>query len=246
MRAIAINIGANTNEPGFRGPVRPDGTFEYVPIPESEPALGAPTYGDLAPHVTVHIPDGICETPVHLDPEFPEYPFCERYTYGDEHAVKAGPLSSLSAGDYVFFYATLSVTEPAAWLPPEWGAFFVGRFRLERDPITGEEYEALGQTERRQFANNAHVKRSRRTDGEGVDARVFLLGDPIESMLYDRCVPLSCPSGGSDAGSIVTDLSNDSGRGPWWRRPLRFPADETRRLLALSESFRAGVEDYQS
>ncbi|MDY6819435.1 MAG: hypothetical protein SVG88_12300, partial [Halobacteriales archaeon] len=25
VRAVAINVGANTNEPGFRGPIYPDG-----------------------------------------------------------------------------------------------------------------------------------------------------------------------------------------------------------------------------
>ena len=119
MRAIAINIGANTNEPGFRGPVFPDGSFEYIPIPESAPtAEGVPTYGDLAPHLRTPIPDEIADTPVHLDPEFPEYPFCERYSYGDEHGVKAGPLADLSAGDFLYFYATLSVAETDESLPP--------------------------------------------------------------------------------------------------------------------------------
>lgn len=97
MRAIAINIGANTNAPGFRGPVYPNGEFEYVPIPESKPTRAqarVPTYGDL--DLDSSVPDDIQDTPVHLDPEFAEYPWCERYTYGDEHGVKAKPLSTLS------------------------------------------------------------------------------------------------------------------------------------------------------
>jgi hypothetical protein len=246
MRSIAINVGANTNEPGFRGPVRPDGSFEYVPIPESETVTDAPTYGDLAPHLDTPIPEDLSGTPVHLDPEFPEYPFCERYTYGDEHGVKAGPLSELSAGDYVFFYATLSVTEPAdgseradgdrqdggpaAWLPPAWGAFVVGHFCLARDPLTAAPFESAPPAEREPFANNAHVRR------DPVDARVLLLGEPEQSRLYERCVPLSRPSGGVDPGAVVTRLSADSGRGPWWRRPLRFDDGATRRLLALADA----------
>lgn len=236
MRAIAINIGANTNEPGFRGPVRPDGRFEYVPIPESEPVADAPTYGDLAPHLDVAIPERLHDTPVHLDPEFPSYPCGERYTYGDEHGVKAGPLSDLSAGDYVFFYATLSVTAPADWLPPEWGAFVIGHFRLARDPVTGEEYGSLPDAEQAAFANNAHVRR------DPVDARVFLLGDSDGSRLYDHCVPLSTPTAGSEANALVTRLSNDSGRGPWWRRPLRFDGAATRRLLAVGAATDASGE----
>ena len=240
MRAIAINVGANTNEPGFRGPIRPDGTFEYIPIPESEPAVDPPTYGDLAPHLDTPIPDDLLETPVHLDPEFPEYPHCERYTYGDEHGIKAGPLSELEAGDYVFFYATLTVEGEANWLPPTWGAFVIGGFRLAQDAISGEEYAALDADDRAPFANNAHVRR------ETVDSRVFLLGDPEESALYDRALPLSRPSGGSDASPLVTVLSSDSGKGPWWRRPLRYDEHATRRLLAIHDSLADGLSQYHT
>ena len=225
MRAIAINIGANTNEPGFRGPVFPDGTFEYIPIPESKPTVeSVPTYGDLAPNLRTEIPGSLFETPVHLDPEFSEYPFCERYSYGDEHGVKAAPLSELSAGDYLFFYATLTVSQPADWLPPEWGAFLIGHFRLASDPLVPTD----GATITDDFANNAHTKR------DPVDARVLVAGDPEQSRLYDRARPLSTPEGGVDANTIVTNHSADSGRGPWWRRPLRFDAAGTERLLDLT------------
>ncbi len=238
MGAIAINVGANTNEPGFRGPVRPDGSFEYIPIPESEPATDPPTYGDLAPHLDTAIPDDLRDRPVHLDPEFPEYPCCERYTYGDDHGIKAGPLSELAAGEYVFFYATLSVQSPADWLPPTWGAFLIGHFRLAQDPLTGEEYAALDAAGQDPFLNNAHVRRN------PVDARVLLLGDPEESMLYDHCVPLSRVSGGSDANRLVTALSADSGKGPWWRRPLRFDDGATDHLLAYARAVAAREESY--
>jgi len=229
MEAIAINIGANTDEPGFRGPVWPDGTFEYVPIPESEPTVETvPTYGDLAPDLRTGIPEELRSTPVHLDPEFAGYPFSERYTYGDEHGVKAGPLSTLSAGDYVFFYATLTVRNGGDWLPPTWGAFLVGHFRLARDPVTGTGYRELAASDRDAFANNAHVKR------DPFDARVLLLGDPDGSRLYERAVPLSRPSGGTDPNWLVTECSADSGRGPWWRRPLRYDDGNAPELLTAA------------
>jgi hypothetical protein len=240
MRAIAINVGANTNEPGFRGPVRPDGTFEYIPIPESEPAINPPTYGDLAPHLDTSIPAGLLETPVHLDPTFSEYPLCDRYTYGDEHGIKAGPLSTLTEGDYVFFYATLSVEAAADWLPPAWGAFIIGQFRLARDALTGEEYAALDAEDAAPFETNAHVRR------ETTDSRVYLLGDSAASSLYDRALPLSRPTGGTDASRLVSVLSSDSGRGPWWRRPLRYDATATRKLLALHDAASAGLSKYHS
>ncbi|WP_436901498.1 hypothetical protein [Halovenus halobia] len=224
MRAVAINIGANTNEPGFRGPVFPDGTFEYLPIPESEPTTErVPTYGDLAPELATPIPDSLRETPVHLDPEFPEYPCCEQYTYGDEHGVKAGPLSELSAGDMLLFYATLTVDGEAAWLPPDWGAFIIGHFVLAAEPVTPQD-RAVPESERAYFENNAHTKR------DPPDARVLVRGEPEQSQLYETAVALSSPAGGTEANDIVTELSADSGRGPWWRRPLRFDDHATARL----------------
>lgn len=238
-RAIAINVGANTTLPGFRGPIYPDGTFEYVPIPEREPtdpARSIPTYADLAPHLRTSIPGDLLEREVHLDPEFATYALCERYTYGDEHGVKAGPLSRLDPGDRLYFYATLSTTGPAGrtherrareWIPPEWGAYLVGHFEVDR-AVSGEAYATSPPEKRRPFANNAHVKR------ETVDARTFVLGTD-DSRLYDRAVPLSTPEAGSEANELVTRLSNDSGRGPWWRRVLRFDADAASELATTVE-----------
>jgi hypothetical protein len=230
MRSVAINVGANTNQPGFRAPVFADGSFEFLPIPESEPTLEpVPTYGDLAPHLRTPIPDPLHETPVHLDPEFDEYPFGEAYTYGDPHGVKARPLATLEEGDWALFYATLSTAsdDPPAWQAPAWGAYLVGGFRLACDPVT--DYDALSDEERTLFASNAHVKRER------MDAAVLLRGDD-ESRLFDRAVPLSGREAGVDANRLVTALSSDSGKGPWWRRPLRFDADATADLFEVCES----------
>lgn len=223
VRAVAINVGANTNEPGVRGPVFPDGSAEFVPIPETEPTSETPpTYRDL--RLRTDVPDP--ETPVHLDPEFAEYPHCERYTYGDPWGVKARPLLNLEAGDRVFFYGTLTPrgTGHPDWVTPHWGAYLLGGFRLARDPIPGEEFSHLPETVRRQFATNAHVRR------DPFDAAVLLLGDCDASGLFDTVVPLSA-SRGTEANRLVTELSEDSGRGPWWRRPLRFDHPATSELL---------------
>ena len=234
MRSVAINVAANTNEPGFRGPLYPDGRFEYIPIPESEPTdEPVPTYADLDLATDV---SGVADRPVHFDPEFPEAGG-ERYTYGDEHGVKAGPLSSLSAGDYVFFYATLTSPEDApAWAPPSWGAHVIGHFRLADDPLTGEQYREADADTRAPFTSNAHVNRAE------FDARVLLRGEPDHSRLYDTVVPLSAPSGGTAANWLVTDRSSDSGKGPWWRRPMRFDEAGTERLLELAAGRPEAVE----
>jgi hypothetical protein len=233
-RAVAINVGANTTLPGFRGPIRPDGRFAYVPIPEREPtATPVPTYADLSFPLPVDTSD-VADRRVHLDPEFAGVHGSTDYTYGDEHGVKAGPLSRLDPGDSLFFYATLSLRgDPAETprFPPEWGAYLIGEFRVER-AITGEAYRTLDADERERFASNAHVKR------EAFDAKVLVAGGE-GSRLLDRAVPLSAPASGATAGSLVTDLSADSGKGPWWRRVLRFDADATARLRGV-------VEDEQS
>jgi len=218
-RALALNVGANTNEPGFRGPRYPDGTFDFLPIPETEPAENVPTYGDLNPHLRFDVPESAWGTPVHLDPEFAEYPCAERYTYGDPYGVKAKPVLELQAGDFLYFYATLERVGAEVG-EPNWGASVIGEFHLARDPVSGEAYHDLPEEERAAFASNAHVKR------EEMDARALVLGDS-SSELYERAVPLS---DGTEANRLVTELSEDSGKGPWWRRPLRFEGRNAERF----------------
>ena len=231
MRSVAINVGANTNEPGFRGPIRGDGRFEYVPIPESEPTredADVPTYDDLDLSIDV---TPVAETPVHLDPTFEGVHGCDRYTYGDPYGVKAQPLLELEAGDYVFFYATLSTAgeAPADWIAPEWGAYVVGQFRLSRDPVSAAEYRDLPASGKAAFETNAHVRRA------SFDAEVLLHGDASGSALYEAAVPLSSRGAGVDANRLVTDLSSDSGKGPWWRRPMKFDREGTETLLDLHD-----------
>ncbi|WP_338729961.1 hypothetical protein [Haladaptatus sp. DJG-WS-42] len=225
-RSVAINVGANTNAPGFRGPIYDDGSFEYVPIPEEKATTEpVPTYADLG--LSMELPDEIRETPVHLDPEFAGYGPCKAYTYGDPFGVKATPIAELSAGDYLFFYATLSTVgdQPASWIPPRWGCYLIGQFELAAAPVTGEEFTTLTAEQRAAFSSNAHLKR------DPFDARVLVRGDPDGSRLYERAVPLSSPEAGATANHIVTEWSSDSGNGPWWRRPLRFAEDGTERLM---------------
>lgn len=228
-RAVAINVGANTNEPGFRGPIAADGRFEFVPIPETAPTTEpVPTYGDLS--LDFEVPDAVRDTPVHLDPEFAGYGPAKRYTYGDPHGVKARPLLGLEAGDRVYFYATLSRVGDATgrpWVLDGWGAYLVGRFVLARDPVPGDAYPQLPAEDRAVFRTNAHVKR------DPFDAAVLLHGDPAESALFETAIPLSAPDAGTTPNRVVTALSSDSGRGPWWRRPLRFGPDAAGRLAAL-------------
>lgn len=248
-RAVAVNVAANTNEPGFRGPVYPDGSFAYVPIPESAATLSRdrfpvaeplPTYADL--DLPFPLPDSLRDRPVHMDPEFPAVHGRERATYGDPYAIKAAPIADLEPGDWLLFYATLSL-RPAGWngpgadgadpdstavdgsavdddLAPDWGAYLFAGLRVRRI-LEGPDREAAAEV----VPTNAHLKR------DPFDARVVVAGDPDESGLFDRVVPLSTPATGADANDLVTELSSDSGKGPWWRRPMRFDEPATATVL---------------
>lgn len=232
MRSVAINVGANTNQPGFRGPIFDDGGFEYIAIPEPEPTrpdADVPTYGDLSLRTDV---SDVAETPVHLDPTFAGVHGCSSYTYGDPHGVKARPLLELGADDVVFFYATLSTVgdDPAEWITPGWGAYLIGHFRLACDPVDPEAFDTFTREERTSFEENAHLKR------DPFDADVLLYGDPRGSTLYETAIPLSSREAGVEANPIVTELSSDSGKGPWWRRPMKFDRIGTERILDLHRS----------
>ncbi|PAU82902.1 hypothetical protein CK500_12275 [Halorubrum salipaludis] len=256
-RAVAVNVAANTNQPGFRGPVYPDGSFAYVPIPESAATLPRerfpvdeplPTYADL--DLPFPVPADLRETPVHMDPELPGVHGRDRATYGDPHGVKAGRIVDLEPGDWLFFYATLSL-RPHGWagpdeapaeggerdaldadgdLAPDWGAYLFAGIRVDRVlAVDASASGSSGLVDRDAAAalapTNAHLKR------DPFDARVVVAGDPHASGPFERVVPLSSPESGADASRLVTALSSDSGKGPWWRRPLAFDADATATLL---------------
>lgn len=234
MKALAIHVGANRSFPGFRGPIRSDATFAYLPPPETDPAIGGPTYADLDPGPEVQIPEQHRKRPVHLDPEFPEYPYGQSYTYGVSATATAGALRELSAGDLLFFYATLDYAgeeEPAVdWVNPYWGAYLVGHFELARDPLTREEVLGLDPEGISPFDNNAHFRRPT------FDAETLVLGHPERSQLYERAVPLSSPEDPSRPNPIVTELSSDSGEPGWHHRLLTFDGQATQRLLAGIEN----------
>lgn len=232
MKSVAINIGANSNTPGGRGPIYADGSFEYVPIVERDETVTGPTFIDLGLDATR--PESIADTAVHFDPEFPEYSFGEEYTYGDRHSPKIDRIAELERGDVLFFYATLdyaSNDEPRQeWINRDWGVYLIGHFTLERDPVSREEYRSLPDEVKDRFRNNAHVRR------ESFDAEYLVLGDPEESRLYRTPVPLSGERG-TEANEFVTEHSSDSGDGPWYRRPLKFNEGSTERLLEAQDEY---------
>ena len=232
MKSVALNVGANSSTPGGRGPIYSDGSFRYVPIAESDENVAEPTYSDL--NLDRVRPETEHETVVHFDPEFPELSYGENYTYGDRHAPKTTRIAELEEGDVLFFYATLDYngngTPDHDWINEDWGAYLIGHFTLEYDPVPKDEYESLPDGVKEQFVRNAHVRRSE------FDAEYLVLGNPDESRLYETPVPLSGETG-IEANEFVTEHSEDSGGGPWYRRPLKFDRDGTRAILRAQREY---------
>jgi hypothetical protein len=102
-----LRVGIDSGSGGMDGPLFADGTFEFVPIPDST-GLDEQTYGSHmgrggrplsdffpAPRQAV-----MHSRSMHMDPEFISF------TYGDPTSPKAG-LRRLGEGDLLVFYAGL-------------------------------------------------------------------------------------------------------------------------------------------
>lgn len=231
MKSVALNIGANGDTPGSRAPIFADGSFRYIPITETDETVSEPTYAALG--LSDVRPQATHATVAHFDPEFPELEYGQNYTYGDQYAPKTSEIAELGEGDVLFFYATLDYADEGRpsfdWINEEWGAYIIGHFTLQRDPIHKDSHGSLSPDVREQIATNAHFRR------DELDAEYIVLGDREQSQLYDRPIPLSGDSG-TEANRVVTSLSDDSGAGPWYRRPLPFDEDATMKLLNAAHS----------
>lgn len=107
MKVALLRVGIDTGSGGIDGPLFADGTFEYLPIPDST-GLDERTYGSqvgrngrpLVGYFPIGRQAAMRDQSMHLDPEF------TTYTYGDPTSPKAG-LRHLVAGDLLVFYMGL-------------------------------------------------------------------------------------------------------------------------------------------
>jgi len=108
MKMVLLRVGIDSGAGGIQGPLFSDGSFEFIPIPDSS-GRGARTYGNTVGingrPLVAYFPDrkqqSMQTQSMHVDPEF------ESFTYGDPTKPKAG-LRKLSKGDILVFYAGLS------------------------------------------------------------------------------------------------------------------------------------------
>jgi hypothetical protein len=151
VKIALLRVGIDSGSGGIQGPLFPDGSFDYVPIPEDLRA-GTYTYGNtlgrfgrlLVDYFPSSKKSRMEARQIHLDPEF------ETFTYGDPGPSKAG-LRYLNCGDLLVFYCGLEGWGISS--PP--GLYIMGYFEVE---AAGRATDFTEAEIRRKFANNVHVR----------------------------------------------------------------------------------------
>lgn len=151
MKVALLRVGIDSGCGGMQGPLLRDGSFEFVPIPDTR-MLDERTYGSMKGRRGValleYFPTGrhgrYANHPIHVDPEF------ATFTYGDPTPPKRG-LRHLEKGDLLVFYAGLEgfdfASPPALYIV---GYFEVALAGLATSFSTAEIAE--------QFLDNFHVR----------------------------------------------------------------------------------------
>lgn len=178
---LFLRVGIDLGCGGALGPVFPDDTFEYVPIPENPDCVGPRSvyYRDLpARHggtLAQYVPSRYREGAAHYDPEF------ETFTYGDPTRNKRAQLLRLIEGDLLVFYVGL---RPA-------GSRATGRLYII-GYFTVASVENINPTnpwppaDASHLMGNAHLRRNRPDHG-----LVVVCGQARTSKLLDRAIPIS-------------------------------------------------------
>ena len=177
MRVYLANVGANSGH-RFASPLFEDGSFEFIPIPESDGQTSGVRYSDLRSHnepgrdLLRHVPPHLHRSVCHNDPEF------ETLTYGDNgENPKSSGLTRVRAGDALLFLARL---EP--WADGnragEPGFYLIGGLSADY-----AEFVTPQSAGRDRFAKNAHAIRG--------DESFFGVAGSSRSRRFRRAVPLT-------------------------------------------------------
>lgn len=188
-RIFLANVGANASH-RFSSPVLPDGTFEFLPIPESPNLRGehAVRYLDLRSHddaekdLLRYIPKRLWGVAAHSDPEF------VTFTYGDncELSPRAASLKQIEASDYLFFIARLEHWDGGVSTGAH-GFYLIGFLEIEailRDVAKKPTPDLMAR-----FGNNAHIRRGL-SDRKLWD-RFWVFAGSARSRRFDRAVPVT-------------------------------------------------------
>ncbi|MGH8273792.1 MAG: hypothetical protein ACRES9_06000 [Gammaproteobacteria bacterium] len=182
---LLLRVGIDSGCGGTLAPIFPDGTFEYIPIPENPKYVSSRSvyFRDLpARHsepLTQYVPRKFRDEAAHLDPEF------DTFTYGDPGRLKRSQLLRLVNGDMLVFYAGLR--------PP--GArkgsslYVIGYFDIasvkQIEPTLPWPPQNMPD-----LAKNAHLRRNRPDQG-----LVVVSGHAERSRLFDKAIAISDETG---------------------------------------------------
>ena len=109
-KVLLLRVGMDLGFGGL-GPLFPDGTFEYVPIPDDPSRVSDRSvfFRDIPARsggsIARFVPERHRGSPAHYDPEF------DTFTYGDPTRNKRRQLLRLGKGDMLVFYAGLRPPE---------------------------------------------------------------------------------------------------------------------------------------
>ncbi len=186
-KAMLLRVGIDKGNGGALAPLFEDGSFEYIPIPETEESSEERTYettiGRNGVPLSNYLPKRISQMKLHFDPEF------DTPSYGDMPSKKAY-LKRLNHDDLLVFYAGLT---PYGHTGAKEGLYIIGYFTVDEvidlSDLTPKERKARVT----QLSNNAHFRRTG-SDNEAI----IVIGKREQSRLLDRAIPISSPRRAKD------------------------------------------------
>lgn len=196
MAVVLCGIGCDTTNAGRVAPLREDGRFDYIPIPEKtrdteesvtydtwylrqEEGVAADLFSTITPDPSEGTKvrgDALQDWPLHHDPNF------EALAYGEHRPNYVRRLQRLDPGDVVGFYAGLRLPEGERAHRYLIGYFTVDGIDVIPPDASGTEAAAVFEN----HPENAHAKRAR-AGGRYYDEETVVLVDGQEpGGLFER------------------------------------------------------------
>lgn len=180
-KGLLLRVGIDSGCGGTVGPIFTDGTFEYVPIPESSECVSLRSlyFRDLpARHggtLSQYVPAKYRDEAAHYDPEF------DTFTYGDPTRNKRTQLLRLNDGDILVFYAGLRPVESRAAIR----LYIIGYFTVASVERINHN-NSWPPKNISHLLGNAHLRRNRPDDD-----LVIVRGHTRASKLLERAIAIS-------------------------------------------------------
>lgn len=182
MKALLIRVGIDSGAGGGLAPVFPDGSFDYIPIPEDAPSVENRRYcsekGRSGISFSEFVPKKYRIRRLHYDPEF------QTNTYGD---YKGKRMNIVEKGDIIAFYAglvTMKKYEMGWCKTKETGLYLIGKIVVS-DILHVNHSVSKDEVLTRKLNLNAHFKR--RSDSDYYICKGF----STKSGLLDKAVSIS-------------------------------------------------------